>query len=200
MSTATLSLPSTLELRIPLTDDQFFQLCQDNPNLRFERTASGELLIMSLTGGETGNRNIELAFQIQAWSRQNNLGIAFDSSTCFKLPNGANRSPDAAWMQREKWTALTPEQRQRFPPLCPDFVVELRSASDSLETLRAKMQEYLDNGIRLGWLIDPKTEQVEIYRLGQAVERLQSPTTLLGEDVLPHFVLDVVSVMRVEPI
>ena len=200
MSAATLSLPSMLELKIPLTDDQFFQLCQDNPNLRFERTASGELLIMSLTGGETGNRNIELAFQLQAWSRQNNLGIAFDSSTCFKLPNGANRSPDAAWVQREKWTALTPEQRQKFPPLCPDFVVELRSASDSLETLRAKMREYLDNGLRLGWLIDPKTEQVEIYRLGQTVERLQSPTTLLGEAVLPPFVLDVAPVMRIEPI
>jgi len=116
----------------------------------------------------------------------------------FKLPNGANRSPDAAWVQREKWDALTPEQRQRFPPLCPDFVVELRSPSDSLETLRAKMQEYLDNGMRLGWLIDPKTEQVEIYRPGRAVEILQAPTTLLGEAVLPHFVLDVAPVMRID--
>ena len=198
MSAAILSLPSTLELKIPLTDEQFFQLCQENPMLRFERTASGELIIMSLTGGETGNRNIELAFQLQAWSRQNNLGIAFDSSTCFKLPNGANRSPDAAWVQRQRWNSLMPEQRKRFPPLCPDFIVELRSVSDSLQRLQKKMQEYLDNGMRLGWLIDPTTEQVEIYRPSQAVEILQSPTTLLGEAVLPHFVLDVAPVMRID--
>lgn len=181
----------TLNLRpLELTDEQFYQLCLANRDLRLERTEAGELIIMPPTGGETGNRNIEIAFQLQAWSRQNNLGIAFDSSTAFKLPNGAERSPDASWVQKDKWDSLSAEQKRKFPPLSPDFVIELRSETDSLQTLQDKMQEYMDNGARLSWLIDPKTQQVEIYRLKRKVEILQSPATLLGEDVLPGFVLN----------
>ena len=129
-----MSLLTPLELTIDLTDEQFFQLCQKNRELKFERTASGVLVIMSPTGGETSNRNIELSYQLQAWSRQNNLGKAFDSSGGFKLPNGADRSPDASWVKRDRWEALTPEQREQFVPLCPDFVVELRSSSDTLKS------------------------------------------------------------------
>ncbi|MEC4814579.1 MAG: Uma2 family endonuclease [Scytonema sp. PMC 1069.18] len=173
-----------------LTEDAFYKLVKANPDMKFERTAFGELIIVSPTGGETGNQNFELYIDLGIWNRQQNLGKAFDSSTCFKLPNGANRSPDVAWVTLEKWESLTPPQRQKFPPLAPDFVVELRSTTDDLETLQAKMQEYINNGVRLGWLIDPQNQQVEIYRQGQAVEVRKSPTTLLGEDVLPGFVLD----------
>lgn len=185
---ATLSSPLTLS--IDLTDDQFFQLCQKNRDFRFERTANGDLIVMAPTGGETSHRNIELSYQLQAWSRQNNLGKAFDSNGGFKLPNGSDRSPNASWVKKERWDALTPEQREKFLPLCPDFVVELCSQSDSLTTLQDKMKEYLDNGICLGWLIDRKNQRVEIYRPGQNVEILDSPQTLSGEDVLPGFVLD----------
>lgn len=189
--------PLTLNLRpiLELTDDQFYELCQANRDLRLERTAKGELIIMPPAGGETGNRNIEIAFQLQAWSRQNNLGIAFDSSTGFKLPNGAERAPDASWVQRKRWDALSAEQKRKFPPLCPDFVVELRSETDSIKTLQEKMQEYMDNGARLSWLID-KTQQVEIYRIGREVETLQKPGTLSGEDVLLSFVLNLKPIFR----
>ncbi|MUG97885.1 Uma2 family endonuclease [Scytonema sp. UIC 10036] len=187
---AILSLPPTLELQINLTDEQFFQLCQNNRDLRFERTANGELIIMPPTGGETSDRNADLTYQLRGWNRQSNLGKSFDSSGGFKLPNGADRSPDASWIKIERWAALTVEEREKFLPLCPDFVVELRSPSDSLEKLQAKMQEYIDNGARLGWLIDPKRKVVEIYRPNQKVEVRPSPTTLSGEDVLPGFVLD----------
>jgi Uma2 family endonuclease len=186
MNALILNLPPILKL----TDEQFEQLAAANRDLRLELTALGELVIMPPTGGNTGKRNIDLSFQIQAWNRQNQLGVAFDSSTAFRLPNGAKRSPDASWVRQARWDALTPEQQDTFPPLCPDFAVELRSRTDSLEELRAKMREYLDNGLQLGWLIDPKTRQVEIYRSDRAVEFLQSPATLSGEDVLPGFVLD----------
>jgi Uma2 family endonuclease len=195
MDAPTITLPSTLELKIDLTDEQFFQLCQNNRDLQFERTASGELLIMPPTGGETGNRNIELSYQLQSWSRQNNLGKAFDSSTGFKLPNGADRSPDASWVRRERWEALTPEQREKFLPLCPDFAIELRSPSDSLKKIQEKMQEYIENGARLGWLIDRKNRRVEIYRPGRDVETIENPVTLSGEDVLPGFVLDLTAII-----
>lgn len=190
MNVAPINLPSTLELKIELTDEQFFQLCQNNRDLRFERTANGGLLIMPPTGGETSNRNARLTQRLMNWADTNELGIAFDSNGGFKLPNGADRAPDASWVKIERWNALTPEQRQKFLPLCPDFVVELRSPTDSLKATREKMQEYIDNGARLGWLIDQKNKRVEIYSQGQDVEILQSPTTLLGEDVLPGFVLD----------
>lgn len=156
MDVATITLPPTLELKIDLTDEQFFQLCHNNRDYRFERTAKGELLIMSPTGGETGNRDFEISVQLGIWNKQHNLGKGFDSSTGFTLPNGAVRSPGASWVKRERWDALTPEQQQKFAPLCPDFVVELRSPSDSLEKVREKMQEYINNGASLGWLINPK--------------------------------------------
>lgn len=175
---------------IKLTDEQFFQLCQDNRDLRFERNANGELIIMPPTGGETGNRNAGLTAQVWIWNEQSKLGVVFDSSTGFKLPNGADRSPDTAWIPLERWNALTTEQKRRFLPLCPDFVVELLSPSDSLTATQEKMQEYLANDTRLGWLIDRTSRRVEIYRKGREVEVLESPVSLSGEDVLPGFVLN----------
>ncbi|XWK87896.1 MAG: Uma2 family endonuclease [Phormidium sp.] len=175
---------------IKLTDEQFFQLCQDNRNLRFERNANGELIIMPPTGGETSNRNAGLTAQVWIWNEQSKLGVVFDSSGGFKLPNGADRSPDVAWIPLEGWDALTTEQKRRFLPLCPDFVVELLSPSDSLTATQEKMQEYLENGTRLGWLIVRDSRRVEIYRQGRDVEVLESPVSLSGEDVLPGFVLN----------
>jgi len=188
----------TLILNIPpavgLTDEQFYQLCIANDEWRIELTAEGELIIMPPTGGESGIQNSELTTEVNLWNRQAKLGKVFDSSTEFRLPNGAYRSPDVSWIKQERWDALTPEQRRRFPPICPDFVIELRSRTDSLTKLRAKMQEYQDNGASSGWLIDPITPLVEIYRPGVAVETLNfsidQPPQLSGEDVLPGFVLD----------
>jgi Uma2 family endonuclease len=190
-----ISLPSVLELNITLTDEQFFQLCQDNQDLKFERTANGHLIIMPPTGGATGDRNSELNFQIRAWNHQTKLGKVFDSSTGFKLPNGADRSPDVSWLKLERWNALTPEQQEKFLPLCPDFVVELMSPSDSLKTAQAKMKEYINNGAQLGWLIDRTNQQVEIYRPNGAVEVLQSPETLSGEEVLPGLIVDLSEIL-----
>ncbi len=181
---------------VELTDDQFYELCQANRDLRLERTATGEIIIMPPAGGETGHRNIEISFQLEAWSRQNDLGIAFDSSTGFKLPNGAERAPDASWIKCDRWNSLNTEQKRKFPPLCPDFVIELRSETDSIKTLQLKMQEYIDNGVKLGWLIDPITQKVEISRLGKQVEIIQNPATLSGEDILAGFVLNLSSVFR----
>jgi Uma2 family endonuclease len=178
-----------LDSAITLTDQQFYQLCRQNPDLRLERTAEGNLVIMAPTGGETGNRNGRLTQQLFNWADENKLGIAFDSSTGFKLPNGANRSPDAAWIAMDRWQALTTEQREQFVPLCPDFVVELMSPSDSLSNAQEKMAEYLNNGLRLGWLINRKDRSVEIYRSGHSVERLDHPTHLSGETVLEGFLL-----------
>jgi Uma2 family endonuclease len=196
MASQTIPLHSPLELTLELTDEQFFQLCIDNRDLRFERNASGGLIIMPPTGSETGNFNIDLSYQLQSWSRQNkHLGIAFDSSTGFKLPDGTDISPDAAWIRRDRWDALTAEEKKKFAPNCPDFVVELRSTTDSLETLRAKMKVYVKNGARLGWLLDRKNRKVEISRQGSDVEILDSPATLSGEDVLPGFVLDLSDIL-----
>ncbi len=194
MNTNTVSLPATLELNIDLTDEQFFQLCQKNRDLRFERTANGELIIMPPTGSETSDRNADLTYQLRAWTRQNQRGKSFDSSGGFKLPNGADRSPDASWVKMERWNALTQAEKERFAPLCPDFVVELMSPSDSLEKTRTKMREYMDNGARLGWLINRQQQQVEIYRPHREVEILANPQTLSGEDILPGFVLDLVQI------
>ena len=195
MELQTIPLHSPLELTLELTDEQFFQLCIDNRDLRFERTASGGLIILPPTGSETGNFNIDLSYQLQSWSRQNkHLGIAFDSSTGFKLPDGTDISPDGAWIRRDRWDALTAEEKKKFAPICPDFVVELRSTTDSLETLRAKMKVYVKNGARLGWLLDRKNRKVEISRQGSDVEILDSPATLSGEDVLPGFVLDLTDI------
>lgn len=173
-----------------VTEEQFKLLATFNQNLRMEREFNGELTIMPPTGGNTGRRNTDLLYQLQAWNRQTKLGEVFDSSTAFRLPNGSDKSPDVSWVKKERWQKLTTEEKDSFPPLCPDFVVELRSRTDSLARLQQKMQEYLDNGISLGWLIDPKHKTVEIYRPGQKVEILRSPTSLSGEITLPEFVLD----------
>ncbi len=174
---------------VNFSDEQFYQLCQKNSDLQFERTASGELIIMPPVGGESGNREAEFIIDLGIWNRQTKLGYTFSSSTIFKLPNGGDRSPDAAWIKKERWEALTPEQRRKFPPIAPDFVIELRSATDNLETLRQKMQEYMDAGVKLAWLINPQQQQVEIYRLGKDVELRNLPTELLGEEILPGFSL-----------
>ncbi|MGE5658102.1 MAG: Uma2 family endonuclease [Actinomycetota bacterium] len=186
MNSFTLNLPPILKL----TDQQFEQLAAVNRDLRLELTAKGELMIMPPMGGETGNRNFEAYIDLGIWNRQNRLGKAFDSSTGFRLPNGATRSPDISWVTIERWNNLTEEQRKKFLPLCPDFAIELLSESDDVEETRAKMQEYLENGLRLGWLINPQLGQVEIYRPNREVEVLESPKTLSGGDVLPGFVLE----------
>ncbi|MDZ8051594.1 MAG: Uma2 family endonuclease [Aulosira sp. ZfuVER01] len=191
MNALILNLHPTIEL----TDEQFFQICQNNRDLRLELTAEGELIIMPPTGWESGNRNSRLTQRLGNWADADGTGLTFDSSTGFKLPNGANRSPNASWVNRERLMALNPDPA-KFLPMAPDFVAELRSATDSLEILQRKMQEYIDNGVRLGWLIDPQNQRVEIYRLGREVEVLQSPTSLSGEDVLPGFVLDLAQILN----
>ena len=175
---------------IKLTSEQFYQLCEENPDLKLERNANGELIVMPPTGGETGKSNSTANAQIWTWNDQTELGEVFDSSTGFTLPNKADRSPDVSWVEKSRWSALTPEQREKFIPLCPDFVIELVSVSDSLKKSQEKMQEYMENGCRLGWLINRKKREVEIYCPGQDVEVLQSPLTLSGENVLPGFVLN----------
>lgn len=175
---------------VKLNDDQFYQLCQDNPEVKFERNGNGELIVMPPTGGETGKRNAKLTARFVVWNEQTQLGEVFDSSTCFKLPNGSSRSPDVSWIKLTRWNALTPEQREKFPPIAPDFVLELMSPSDSLSDTITKMQEYMDAGVKLGWLMERMTRRVEIYRQGQPKEVLESPTSLSGEEVLPGFVLD----------
>ncbi len=183
-----LQLPHRLALRV--TPEQFAALAAANRELRLERTATGELIVNPPTGGNTGKRNWNIAGELYLWWRNaEEPGEAFDSSTGFELPNGANRSPDAAWISQTRWDSLTPEEQDSFIPLCPDFVVELRSKNDTLKDLRAKMEEYRENGAKLGWLIDPKNKRVEIYRPGQAVEVLENPSSLSGETVLPGFSL-----------
>jgi len=184
--------PILLEIppKFKVTETQFELLSTFNRDLRMERNCNGELIIMPPTGGNTGKRNANLAYQIQLWNNKYKLGEVFDSSTAFRLPNGSQKSPDVSWIKKERWETLTLEQKDSFPPLCPDFVVELRSRTDSMVKLRKKMQEYLDNGINLGWLIDPQNKIVEIYRPNQKVDILQSPKTLSGENILPEFVLD----------
>ena len=191
MSLLTLSLKPVLKL----TEGQFARLCGVNPELLLERTAAGELQIMSPTGGETGLMNAELVAQLVLWNRQTRQGIVFDSSTGFHLPNGAIRSPDVAWIRRERWEALSPSQKRGFVPLCPDFALELCSPTDEWEALQAKLREYLANGLRLGWLIDP-AGRVEIYRPGQLAELQTRPATLSGENVLPGFVLNLTGILK----
>lgn len=186
---------STLDLNpiIDLTDEQFYQLCRANPDVKFERNANGTLVIISPTGGETGNRNLEIGADFAIWNRQTKLGLCFDSSTCFKLPNGAQRSPDIAWIKQDRWQALTPAQREQFPPIAPDFVLELLSPSDSLSATQTKMQEYIDNGVQLGWLINRKNRTVEIYRPNPPTQILTNPTQLSGENILLGFTLNLSS-------
>jgi Uma2 family endonuclease len=176
---------------VHLTDEQFYQLCISNPELNLERSAKGILIVMPPVGGESGYQEMGLGGELYLWNKQTNLGKVFSSSTLFKLPGGSDRSPDAAWVELSRWQALTPEQRQKFPPIAPDFVIELRSRTDDLETLQEKMQEYMESGVRLGWMVNPQDQQVEIYRQGQEKEVRSLPTQLSGEAVLPGFVLEV---------
>jgi Uma2 family endonuclease len=177
-----------------ITDEQFYQICRDNANLKFERNATGEILIVSPTGGETGIRNSDIIWQFVSWNKTYNLGYCFDSSTCFKLPNGANRSPDVAFIFKERWESLSAKEREIFPPIAPDFVLELISPSDSLKDTQDKMQEYLDNGVKLGWLINRQNRQVEIYRQGEEKQVLDNPDTISEEDILLKFALNLHSI------
>lgn len=187
-----LTLPLTVDLKqVHLTDEQFYQLCISNPELNIERNAAGGLILMSPVGGDSGSREMGLGGELYLWNKQTGLGKTFSSSTVFKLPGGGDRSPDAAWVELSRWQALTPEQRQKFPPIAPDFVIELRSRTDNLQTLQSKMQEYLDSGVRLGWLFNPQDQQVELYRKVQLKEVRSLPTLLSGETVLPGFTLQV---------
>ncbi len=183
------ALTVNLDRVINLSREQFHTLCAANPDVKFERNATGELIIMAPTGGETGRINSGLNAQLWLWNQQSGLGVVFDSSTGFSLPNGADRSPDLAWIPLERWQSLSQEERRGFLPLCPDFVLELLSPTDSWLKAQLKMQEYMENGARLGWLIDPQAKQVGIYRQGQPVEIVSSPQTLSGEEVLPGFVM-----------
>jgi Uma2 family endonuclease len=187
-------LSAPLELELQLSDEQFFELCHKHRDLRFERNAQGDLIIMPPTGGLTGNRNSDLNYQLNAWNRVKKLGKVFDSSTGFKLPNGANRSPDVSFITLEKWHNLTLEQQQKFLSLAPDFVIELKSPSDKLTDTQKKMKEYMDNGVKLGWLINPEKKEVEVYRQGQKKEILSSPSNINGEDILPDFTLDLTEI------
>jgi Uma2 family endonuclease len=174
-----------------LTHEQFYQLCLANPDVPMERSPQGDLIIMTPIGGEGGSQEASLIIKVGVWNEQTNLGVVFSSQTVFNLPGGGDRAPDVAWVQLERWQALSQKEREGFPPLCPDFVIELRSQSDRLKPLQAKMQEYLDSGLRLGWLINRQDGQVEIYRAGQSVEVVAMPVALSGETVLPGFVLEV---------
>ncbi|ACK71811.1 protein of unknown function DUF820 [Gloeothece citriformis PCC 7424] len=185
MNTITLHLNS-----VDLTDEQFYRLCQVNETWRLERNAKGELLIMPPIGGKSGKREASLITDVTNWNRQAQLGEVFSSSIIFRLPKGGDRSPDVAWVKQERWEALSQEEQEKFPPLCPDFVIDLRSRTDSLKSLQEKMQEYLESGLRLGWLINPQQQEVEIYRQNQEVEIVDLPTSLSGEDVLLGFVLE----------
>ncbi|MDF5707791.1 MAG: Uma2 family endonuclease [Nostoc sp. S4] len=188
-------LSSPLVVQFPasmqMTDEQFFEFCQVNRDLRIERNQFGEISIMSPTGSQTGNRDARITQQLMNWADEDQTGIAFSSSTGFKLSTGAERSPDASWIQLSRWNALSPEQQQRFAPICPDFVVELRSPSDKLQPLKEKMEEYMrEPGIQLALLIDRKQRRVYIYRPGVAEECLENPATVSGELVLPGFILN----------
>ena len=188
----TLTLPLKVDLKhVYLSDEQFYQLCIHNPNLNIERSAEGVLIFMAPVGGDSGKREADFIMDLGLWNRQTQLGEVFSSSTMFKLPGGGDRSPDAAWIERSRWEALTPEQHQKFPPIAPDFVIELRSRTDSLAMLQEKMQEYMGSGVKLGWLFNPQEQQVEIYRQGQEKEVRSLPTQLSGEAVLPGFSLQV---------
>ncbi|MFM1841933.1 MAG: hypothetical protein RLZZ490_669 [Cyanobacteriota bacterium] len=185
MDTITLKLDT-----VNLTDEQFYRLCLANGDRPLERNARGDLVVMPPVGGLSGNREANFIADLVFWNRRTGLGKVFSSSTIFRLPNGGDRSPDAAWVSLERWQQLSREQQEKFPPLCPDFVIELRSRTDNLPDLQAKMQEYLASGLRLGWLVNPQQQQVEIYRPDQAIVQVTLPATLNGESVLPGFSLE----------
>lgn len=179
---------------IEMTDDQFYDFCRINRDLRIERTAAGDLLIMPPAGGTTGNRNAEIVLQLQLWAKKDGQGMVFDSSTGFRLPNGAVRSPDASWVRRPRLARLSEDEKEKFLPLCPDFVIELRSPSDAIGALHEKMGEYLANGAHLGWLIDPKARRVFVYDSGVPRTELVNPARLSGDPLLPGFVLEMAEI------
>ncbi|AFY56714.1 hypothetical protein Riv7116_4285 [Rivularia sp. PCC 7116] len=190
-----LSSPLFLQFPSSMTDEQFFEFCQMNRDLRIERNQYGEISVMPPTGSETGNRNFNIAGQLWVWSEKDGTGICFDSSTGFKLSTGGERSPDVSWISSERWNVLSTAEQKGFAPICPDFVIELRSASDSLKPLQEKMEEYMQEpGIQLGWLIDRKNSQVYVYRPHMSVKCLENPDSVRGEHVLPGFVLNVTKV------
>jgi len=190
---AVLAIPSAVRPIVSVED--FQRLCAANGELRLERTARGELIVMSPAGSESGLRNARLTTRLGVWAEADGTGLAFDSSAGFTLPNGAIRAPDASWIRKERWEALSAKSRKGFAPICPDFAVELCSPSDTFQAGSEKMGEYLDNGARLGWLIDPESGKVAVYRPGREVETLNRPTSLSGEDVLPGFVLDLKGIL-----
>ena len=192
--------PLLLHLRpaIEMTEDQFFDFCQINRELQIERTAEGDILIMAPEGGESGYQGSELLGELRNWAKRDRTGIAFGSSTGFTLPNSAVLSPDASWVQKERLRPLSREQRKKFLPLCPDFAAEVRSPTDRLSRLKAKMEEYIANGAKLGWLLDPISREVYVYRPGQRVERLRNPKTLSADPELPGFVLDLGPIWELE--
>ncbi len=178
-----------------ISDSDFERLCASNPELKFETDAAGNLVVMSPTGSESGKRNGDLFLQIGLWNRQTQLGVIFDSSTGFKLSNGATRSPDVSWMALSKWNSLTDKQKRGFAPIDPDFVLELMSPTDDLLTAQKKMKEYMTCDIKLGWLINPDQKQVEIYRSCQDKEVLNNPSSLSGENVLPNLIVDLSEIL-----
>ena len=178
-----------------ISDRSLEQLCRENPDLRFETDANGKLIIMPPTGSESGKRNGDLFGQVWYWNRQSKTGVVFDSSTGFKLSNGATRSPDVSWISIERWNSLSDKQKRGFAPIDPDFVIELMSPTDDLSITQQKMSEYMNCGIKLSWLINPDEKQVEIYRLGKEKEILNNPSSLSGEDVLPGLTIDLSDIL-----
>jgi len=176
------------------TDDEFWEFCRRNDEMRIEMTKEGDVIIMPPTGWDTGDKNSEINLQLRVWAKKERRGKVGESSTGFKLPNGATVSPDASWVRKERIEQFTAKQREKFLPLCPDFVLELRSASDSLKDSQAKMEEYMENGARLGWLIDPKARKVHVYRPKEKAKILDNPQTVSGEDVLACFELDLTEI------
>ncbi len=194
-ATLNLSAPDSVVVhfepsKLQMNDQEFFEFCQLNPDLRIERTSKGDISVMAPTGGKTGRRNAKLIARVVVWAEQDATGDVFDSSTVFTLPNSAKRSPDVSWVSKNRWDALTQNEKEQFPPVCPDFVVELRSRTDSVAELQVKLEEYIANGAQLGWLIDPLERKVHVYRPGLAAEILNDPETLSGEPLLKGFTLD----------
>ena len=195
-ATLNLSAPDSVVVhfepsKLQMNDQEFFEFCQLNPDLRIERTSKGDISVMAPTGGKTGRRNATLIARVVVWAEPDATGLVFDSSTVFTLPNSAKRSPDVSWVSKHRWDALTQSEKEQFPPLCPDFLVELRSRTDSVAELQAKMQEYIANGAELGWLIDPLERKVHVYRPGLPAEILNGPETVSGEPLLKGFILEV---------
>jgi Uma2 family endonuclease len=189
IQTESVPLTVNLPMQIEMTTAEFYEFCQANRDLRIERSASGEVIIMPPAFSDTGNRNVKIVQQLANWADEDGTGEVFDSSSGFTLPNGATRSPDAAWIRQERWNGLAEEEKASFAPICPDFVVELKSSSDTLSSLKTKMEEYIANGALLGFLIERKPRQVHVYRPGREPEILENPDAVSGDPELPGFVL-----------